>query len=445
MIILIKIAQLVIALSTLIFIHELGHFTFARLFKIKVDKFFLFFDVNGFCLLSTKKGWFSKLFPSLKNKETEYGIGWLPLGGYCKINGMIDESLDIKNLKEEPKAWEFRTKPAWQRLLTMAGGVLYNFIFAIVIYICIMAIFGESYISNKDSKIYVNEVGKEIGFKTGDQILKFDDFTPENFGMLQADLVRRTAHKIVVLRGNDTVNIYMDKRMVGKVINSPYMFEPAIPFIIDSIPSNSVNFTSEFKKGDILTSLNGEKIEYVQDSRSILEKFAGTKALATILRGNDTLKKEVQIDSTGRIGIYLKMPPIITKRYNWFTAIPAGMRYTFQTIGGYLRDLKLVVTPKTQAYKSVGSFISIGQIFPAKWDWLTFINLLALLSIMLGVMNLIPIPGLDGGHIIFILYEIVSGRKPSDNFLITTQIIGMIFLFILMIFAFGNDIFRFLL
>ncbi len=270
MIILIKIAQLVIALSTLIFVHELGHFTFARLFKIKVDKFFLFFDVNGFCLLSTKKGWFSKLFPSLKNKETEYGIGWLPLGGYCKINGMIDESLDIKNLKEEPKAWEFRTKPAWQRLLTMAGGVLYNFIFAIVIYICIMAIFGESYISNKDSKIYVNEVGKEIGFKTGDQILKFDDFTPENFGMLQADLVRRTAHKIVVLRGDDTVNIYMDKRMVSKVINSPYMFEPAIPFIIDSIPSNSVNFTSEFKKGDILTSLNGEKIEDVQDFLGVL-------------------------------------------------------------------------------------------------------------------------------------------------------------------------------
>jgi regulator of sigma E protease len=443
MVVLIKALQVILALSLLIIIHEFGHFTFAKLFGIRVDKFFLFFDAGGVKLFSSKKSrWFTKLFPKAANAETEYGIGWLPLGGYCKINGMVDESMDLESLKHDPQPWEFRSKKAWQRLLVMAGGVLYNFIFAIIAYSCILGIWGQAYFSNEDNAIYVNDLAYEMGFRSGDRILAFDDYVPENFSMLQADLARRNVRKATVLRGTDTLDIYIDHSMIGDVLNTPGMFDLAIPFVVESFMEGSPNADCGLQKGDRVISIEGREVPFVQDSRPVLETFAGQTVSAIALREADSLQVRLQVDTSGRVGVYMAMPGYQTRRYNFLTAIPAGFKETFSTIGGYVRDLRLVATPSTQAYKSVGSFIAIGQVFPSTWDWYRFLELLALLSIMLGVMNLLPIPGLDGGHIMFTLYEMVTGRKPSDRFLVIMQIIGMVLLMGLMFLAFGNDIGR---
>lgn len=445
MVVLMKIIQVILALSILIIIHEFGHFLFARLFRIRVDKFFLFFDAGGFRLFSTKRTkWFTRLFPSFKDKETEYGIGWLPLGGYCKINGMIDESLDTKSLKAEPQPWEFRTKPAWQRALVMVGGVLFNFIFAILIYVFVLYHSGNNYISNADSSIYVNELAYEMGFRNGDRILQFDDYVPEEFNMLQADLARRNVHKAIVLRGTDTVTVYIDHSMIGKVLESPNMFGLAMPFAIDSVMAGSANEGSGLRRGDVIVGIDSMKVAYVQDAWDILKENAGEDVKATVLRGSDTVETTLQVDTAGRVGVYLQAPGLRKRTYTFAQAIPAGAKYTWDMIAGYARDLRLVATPSTGAYKSVGSFIAIGQVFPSTWDWAVFVNLLAILSIMLGVMNLIPIPGLDGGHLLFIIYEMVTRRKPSDSFMITAQMIGMMLLLALMVFACGNDIGRLL-
>lgn len=442
MIILIKTLQVILALSILILVHEFGHFFFAKIFGIRVDKFFLFFDAGNVKLLSTKSGWFAHLFPKAKEWETEYGIGWLPLGGYCKIAGMIDESMDTEHLKTEPQSWEFRSKPAWQRLLVMAGGVLMNFVLAILVYSGILAIWGESYISNEDNCIYVNELAYDMGFRNGDRILSFDDYVPENFGMLQANLAREAASKAVVLRDGDTVNIYIDHARMGEILNSPGMFSLARPFIVDQVPESSPNHDAGLISDDRIISIDSTEIRFVQDAEPVLSANTGEKVETQILRGADTLEMDLQVDSLGRFGIYTKIEGIKTKEYNLISAIPAGFSKTFSTIGGYLKDLKLIFTPSTEAYKSVGSFIAMGQIFPSAWDWYSFLSILALLSIMLGVMNLIPIPALDGGHIVFTLYEIITGRKPSDKFLYVMQLIGMILIFGLMFLAFGNDIAR---
>ncbi|MBR1406049.1 MAG: RIP metalloprotease RseP [Bacteroidales bacterium] len=440
--VLIKIAQVILALSVLIVFHELGHFTFAKLFGIRVDKFFLFFDAGGFKLLSTKSGWFSRLLPGLKDRQTEYGIGWLPLGGYCKIAGMIDESMDLEAMKQEPQPWEFRTKPAWQRLLVMAGGVLFNFIFAILMYILVLGIWGTQYLSNDENQIYASDLAREMGFRTGDRILSFDDYVPENFGTLQADLARRNVRTARVLRDGDTLTLYIDQAMLPEILNTPGMFEVAVPFVVDTIPPQSPNWGGGLQHDDRIIAVDGRPVRFVQDSREILGAFADTSLTASVLRGADTLALPLQVDSLGRALIYAQIPGVRTREYNAIEAIPAGIKMTFSTIGSYLQDLRMVATPSTGAYKSVGSFIAIGQVFPSQWDWMAFLQLLALLSIMLGVMNLLPIPALDGGHIVFLLYEIITGRKPSDKFMEIAQMIGMLLLLLLMLFACGNDIGR---
>ncbi|MCR4825248.1 MAG: RIP metalloprotease RseP [Bacteroidales bacterium] len=430
MVIFIKVLQVILALSVLIIIHEFGHFLWARAFGIRVEKFYLFFDVGGKALARWHWG------------ETEFGIGWLPFGGYCKIAGMIDESMDLDQMKQEPQPWEFRTHPAWQRLLVMAGGVINNFIFAIFAYIAIMAIWGQSYIGNEGSSIYVDELAYDMGFRTGDRILRLDDYVPENFSMLQADLARRNVHKATVLRGQDTLDIYIDQARIGDVLNDPMMFDLAIPFVVDSVMADGLNARSGLLKGDRITALDGEQIAYVQDSRPVLAARPSQEISADVVRGTDTLGMPVRVDSLGHIGVYLQTPNIQVRHYNLLEAIPAGWRMAGQSIGGYLDDLKLIARPATGAYKSVGSFIAIGQVFPETWDWYRFLNILALLSIMLAVMNLLPIPGLDGGHILFTLYEILSGRKPGERFLVVAQLIGMALIFALMFLAFGNDISR---
>ena len=442
MVVLIKTLQVILALGILILVHEFGHFFFAKLFGIRVDKFYLFFDAWGVKLFSTKSKWFLKLCPKAEEWETEYGIGWLPFGGYCKISGMIDESMDTEQMASEPQPWEFRTKPAWQRLLVMFGGVLFNFIFAIFAYTAILSTWGEAYISNEGKCIYTNELSKDMGFRNGDHIISFDDYHPENFGMLQADLAREMTQKAIVLRDGDTVDIYIDHNRIGEVLSSPGMFDLAMPFIVDQVPEVSVNYGADLVKGDRIIEVDSNKIRFVQDAWPVLNARAGESVPVSILRGADTLAYILQVDTTGKLGILLEQPEVNRMEYSFLSAIPAGFKKTFSTIGGYLKDLKLVVTPSTEAYKSVGSFISIGQIFPSSWDWQSFMNIIALLSVMLGVMNLIPIPALDGGHILFTLYEIVTRRKPSDKFLEVMQIIGMIILFGLMILAFGNDVFK---
>ena len=430
MVILIKALQVILALSVLIIIHEFGHYIWARIFGIRVEKFYLFFDVGGKAIARWKWG------------DTEFGIGWLPFGGYCKIAGMIDESLDTEQMKSEPKKWEFRTKPAWQRLFVMAGGVVNNFIFAVLVYIAVMAIWGQAYIDNKDSSIYVNDLAYEMGFRNGDRILSFDDYVPDNFGMLQADLARRDVHRATVLRGSDTLDIYIDQAMIEHVLNSPLMFDLAVPFVIDSVASGGPNSGSGLLHGDRIIAFDGHGVEFVQDSRPLLAEMKDRTVTASVVRGADTLSLPVKVDTAGRIGVYMQTPGVKVEHYNILSAVPAGLRHTGETIGGYLRDLRLLAQPSTGAYKSMGSFIAIGQVFPAVWDWYSFLNILALLSIMLAVINLVPIPGLDGGHILFTLYEMVSGRKPGEKFLVAAQLVGMALIIGLMVLAIGNDIGR---
>lgn len=424
---LIKIIQLILALSVLIIFHEAGHFFWARLFKIRVDKFFLFFDVGGVKLLSFRKG------------DTEYGIGWLPLGGYCKIAGMVDESMDTEQLKKDPQPWEFRSKPAWQRLLVMAGGVLNNFILAIGVFVAILAIWGRNYIAN-DNPVYVNELGREMGFRTGDRILLYDDYAPTDFLELQSDLARRQVRKASVLRGADTVDIYIDQAMLEQVLNTPGMFDIALPFNVDSVMATSPN--SVLLKGDRIVSVMGQDTPYLQDAQAVLHANPGQTVPATVLRDGDSLAISLQVDSLGMLGVYYVNPSLKHRDYTLWEAVPAGCSWAWESITGYVRDLRLVATPSTGAYKSVGSFVAIGQIFPSAWNWHQFLYILALLSVMLGVMNLLPVPALDGGHIVFCLYEMITGRKPSDKFLMVMQMIGMALLILLMFLAFGNDIAR---
>ena len=430
MTVLLKILQVVLALSVLIFVHELGHFFWARLFGIRVDKFFLFFDAGGVKLFSKKIG------------DTEYGIGWLPLGGYCKIAGMIDESLDTDALKQEPQPWEFRSKPAWQRLLVMVGGVLNNFLLALLLFIAILAAWGDNYLPN-ESPVYVNELGYELGFRSGDRILRFDDtYEPKDFLSLQAELARRQVGKVTVLRGTDTLDIYMDQALMGAVVNTPGVFDMAIPFVVDSVLAESPNAGRGLFPGDRIISLGGVETPFLQDARKLTAGHPGEEMLSSVLRGADTVQLALQVDSLGRLGVLSRNPSFQHRDYTLLESVPAGCALAWSSVTGYLQDLRLVATPSTGAYKSVGSFVAIGQVFPSSWNWHQFLYILALLSIMLGVMNLLPIPALDGGHIVFCLYEIFTGRKPSDRFLTLAQLIGMVLLLLLMMLAFGNDIAR---
>ena len=438
MVVLIKILQMILALSILVLIHEFGHFLFARIFKIRVEKFYLFFDP-----------WFSIFKYKPKNSDTEYGIGWLPLGGYCKISGMIDESMDKEAMKQEPQPWEYRSKPAWQRFFVIFGGVLFNFILAVVIYTGILAAWGEEYIKNSDvtTGVRVNELAYEIGFRNGDRIISFEEHQTENFQELQVDLVRTQAKYARVLRGTDTITINIDESYIPAILNTRGMFDFGIPYIIGAIPDSSINANSGLQPEDRILALNGTNSEYLIDALEFLANHKGDSLVATVARGNELLMIPIVTDTTGKMQVYPKSQLTdfytITKReYSFFSAIPAGFNKTIKTVGNYWKELKLIFSPKTEAYKSVGSFITIGSIFPDTWNWKIFWNLTAFLSVMLAVLNILPIPALDGGHLLFTLYEMITGKKPSDKFLEYAQTAGMIILFAIMILALGNDFFR---
>lgn len=433
--IIIRIVQVILALSILVVIHEFGHFTFARIFKIRVEKFYLFFPPAIF-----------KYKP--KNSDTEWGIGSIPLGGFCKISGMIDESMDKETMAQEPKPWEYRTKPAWQRLLVISGGVLFNFIFAMLLYSAILFSWGEEYLKNEDALygIQTNSLSEEIGFRNGDKILAFDDMVPSNFAELQVDLVRTQAKTATVLRGGDTVVIDIDPVYIPAILNTPGMFTVAAPVAIAEVPDTSLNFSAGLMAGDRFTRVADTEVNSFTALQEALAAHKGETIPVEFKRGSELVTIPLQVDESGKIEVFLANDisefHITQKEYSLFSAIPAGIAKTFSTIGNYIKELGLIFSPKTEAYKSVGSFIAIGSIFPTAWNWEAFWNIVALLSVMLAVINLLPIPALDGGHIVFTIYEMITGRKPSDKFMEYAQMIGMIFLLLIMFLAFGNDILR---
>lgn len=441
MIILNKILQLILSLSILVLIHEFGHFLFARIFKIRVEKFYLFFDP-----------WFSLFKYKPKNSDTEYGIGWLPLGGYCKISGMIDESMDKEAMAQEPQPWEYRSKPAWQRFFVIFGGVLFNFILAIIIYTGIMFTWGEQYIKNSDvtTGIYANELAQEIGFRNGDRILSFDGFVPDNFNELQVDLIRTQAKEAKVLRDGDIVTISIDPVYIPTILNTRGMFNYGIPFEVLALPDSSINAASGLMPKDRLLAINGADCDMFYEAQEVLSKFKGDSIVATIAREGEIMLLPLATDTLGRLQVNVNANledfyTITKKEYTLFSAVPAGINKAITTVENYFKELKLIFSPKTEAYKSVGSFLTIGSIFPGTWDWHSFWTITAFLSVMLAVLNILPIPALDGGHLVFTVYEMITKRKPSDKFLEYAQTVGMLLLLGLMILAFGNDIFRFFL
>lgn len=439
MIILIKIVQFLMSLSILVIIHELGHFFFAKLFKTRVEKFYLFFD-PWFSLFKFKKG------------ETEYGVGWLPLGGYVKISGMIDESMDREQMKQPAQTFEFRSKPSWQRLLIMTGGVVFNFILAMLIYILVLFGWGETYLPTSNAKygIVTDSTGHAIGLKNGDKILTVDNQHIENFLQITPDIVLNGRKSIQVQREGEVVNIEIPSTYIPALLKGKGQIEPRRPFgpfVISQFSKDSPAKSAGMSAHDEILGIDGTRFNYYDEFQNYLANHKSTTVTLNILRARDTIDLSVTPTEQGLLGVYDNRTisdifELATLRYGFFESIPAGLTKGFKTIGDYLKQFKLIFSRHTKAYESLGGFITIGSIFPGIWDWQVFWNLTAFLSIILAIMNILPIPALDGGHVMFLLYEVVTGRKPSDKFLENAQIVGMVILFSLLIFANGNDVLK---
>ena len=439
MVILIKVLQLLLSLSILVIIHEFGHFAAAKIFKTKVEKFYLFFNP-----------WFS-IF-KFNFKGTEYGMGWVPLGGYVKIAGMIDESMDKEQMKKPPQPWEFRSKPAWQRLIIMLGGVTMNVVLAIVIYIGLLSYFGEEYLPTQQVNKYgvvTDSLSRSMGFQNGDKILSIGGKEVENFQKIPIEIVLNEAQTATVLRDDKKVTIHFPDGSLSKLIKqkSSSFLSPRIPFIAGKFARNSVAEKAGLHVGDTILGINRKYLRYFNTFREAVQSHKNQDITLIAKRGNDTLILPVHLGSDGLIGVYPQANlneffKLNQKKYTIIQAIPAGFVRTWAGIGNYLKQLKLIFSPKVQAYKNVGGFIAIGNIFPAVWHWESFWRLTAFLSIMLAILNVLPIPALDGGHVLFLLYEIIARRKPSDKFLENAQIVGMVILFTLLILANGNDILK---
>lgn len=434
--ILVKAGQLLLSLSILVLLHELGHFIFAKLFKTRVEKFYLFFD-PWFSLFKFKKG------------DTEYGIGWIPLGGYVKISGMIDESLDKEQLKQPAQPYEFRSKPTWQRLLIMIGGVVVNFFLALFIYSLVLYAWGEEYLPNSSVKygIACDSLGVEMGFRNGDKILTVGGKEVDDFLKITHDILLNNERSITVLRDDKTVTFTVPDSLIARLIKNPFVIVYRIPFIVGELEKNAPAINAGFKKGDELVAINGEPKKYFDEFRSTVKNSKNKNIAFTFKRGVDTIDISVQVPNTGIVGVY----PVRdlsrffeTKKltYTFFQSFPAGIKRGMSTLSSYIKQFKLIFTPKTKAYESVGGFITIGNIFPGTWDWQAFWNLTAFLSLILAFMNILPIPALDGGHVLFLLFEMVTGKKPGDKFLEYAQIVGMIILLSLLVFANANDIIK---
>jgi len=429
-------AQLILSLSILVILHELGHFIPARLFKTRVEKFYLFFD-PWFSLFKVKKG------------DTEYGIGWLPLGGYVKIAGMIDESMDKEQLLQEPQPWEFRSKPAWQRLIIMAGGVTVNLFLGMFIFAMVLFVWGKEYLPLENARygIMTDSLGISAGFRNGDHIVSVNGEKPLSIHHAHTAALLNTPAIVKVKRGDELVDITVDKDLAEKVIGKdvPFLFDVGFPVVAGDVPDSMAAYKAGLRKNDRILSVNGQEAAYFTELLHELSKHKGETVSVRLLRGTDTLEIKPLVSAEGKIGFApqglkdLGFQPEV-QRYGLLQAFPAGMQEGLDILGNYVKQFKLVFT-KTGATK-VGGFISMAKQFDEEWDWRNFWSFTGVLSIILAFMNILPIPALDGGHILFLLVEMVSGRKPSEKFLEYAQMVGMILLLSLLIFANGNDIYR---
>lgn len=485
--ILIRIIQLVLSLSLLVLVHEFGHFIAAVIFKTRVEKFYMFFNPK-FSIFRCKKvhgkwrfAFFSKNTPDkfithehidpITNKKTytyeaidlstlpeddwrtdeehtEFGIGWVPLGGYCSIAGMIDESMNLGQMQQEPQAWEFRSKPAWQRLIIMIGGVLMNVVCAYFIYTGLLISQGEQYISTAEVNkhgIATSPLANELGFQDGDKILTVGGNYVEDFYSIPLEMLLEDKRVVEVERDGVKKNIELDDEAVSKLIQYKELFlSYRIPFVVKDFSVGSSAKEAGIQIGDRIISINEVATPYFQDFSQHITQYGSEDITLGVLRGSDTLRFAMHLPESCKIGVLAENIDFSTEEYTFFEAIPRGFHKTGKELSDYWKQLKLVFQPDTKAYKSLGGFITIGSIFPKTFDWIQFWYLTAFISIILAVMNLLPIPALDGGHVLFLLVEIITRRKPSDRFLEIAQSVGLIILLILLVYANGNDIIRWL-
>ncbi len=424
--------QLIVTLSLLVFVHELGHFTFAKLFGARVEKFYLFFNP-----------WFS-LFKFQKG-ETTYGLGWLPLGGYCKISGMVDESMDTDSLKTEPQSWEYRSKPLWQRFLIILGGVLYNFIAAIIIYAGISFAWGKTYLplKNLEYGVYCDSTALSIGLQNGDKIIAIDGVEPLTLSGAMSQILLDDAKTITVERNGRQEQIAIPAGVGRQVIAQPNSFfiTEFVPFIVDSIMPNTPAAQSDLRVEDQIIAVDTIPTPAFMEFVKTIEGYKDKPIQLTVLRHGYEEKVSITISSEGKIGAWTKSPAELfeyqTEHYNLLQSIPEGIKMGFNTLAFYVKQFKLVFTK--EGSQQVGSFVSMGKMYEETWNWASFWSLAALFSVILAFMNILPIPGLDGGHLMFLVYELITGKKPSDKFLERAQLVGMAIIFAIFFYALFLD------
>jgi len=433
-----KTAQFILSFSIIVILHELGHFIPARLFGARVEKFYLFFN-PGFSLWKKKIG------------DTEYGLGWIPFGGYVKISGMIDESMDKEQMNKAPESYELRSKPAYQRLIVMLGGVIVNVILAIVIFIGIAWFWGDNFLPAKNLSygIHPTEISKKMGLQDGDIIVGLDKKELKDFFELESKIVLEDAKTIQIKRGDSLLSLSIPTTVSAELSNAnnaTAFVLPLFPVIVDSIGKSAVMVEGSFQKNDTLLSINGETVKYQHEFIEVKKKYSDSLVTVIAKRGMDTVTVRTLINNKAQLGLFVKLPMQLFKTvhqaYSFAEAIPTGIQRCFTTLDNYMTGIKQIFTGKVNPNDSLGSLISIGNTFPSQWDWERFWTLTAVFSIVLGFMNVLPIPALDGGHALFILFEMITGRKPSDKFMEYAQIAGMVLMFGLMLYALGLDFWR---
>jgi len=435
----IKAGQLILCLSILVILHEMGHFLPARWFKCRVEKFYLFFDP-----------WFS-LFKK-KVGETEYGIGWLPLGGYVKIAGMIDESMDKEQMKQPPQPWEFRSKPAWQRLIIMIGGVTVNLILGFLIFGMVLFVWGEEFLPMKNVTygVFPDSLGQKIGIKDGDKIVGYDGKVVANFEKLPMELILNEGKTLDIDRDGQRVVLPIPEGTIRSMIKrkSEPLIYPKYPAVVDSVDNKIAVFKEgRLEPGDQIIGFEGKEVRSYPELIYLKRPYKNKEVSIKVLRGNDTANIRVMLNEEGSIGFFVKKITnylkLEKKEYGFFESLPAGVEKGWNTLTMNVKNFKLLFTSKeVKASESLGSFISIGGMFSSDWDWEKFWTMTALLSIVLAFMNILPIPALDGGHVIFTIYEMITKSRPSEKFMEYAQMTGMVLLLGLMAYALGLDIFR---